>query len=1683
MERYYFEDFRQTESVQELDVINGAGGGCFPAGTFVRTRYGKKPIENINQGEIVIAYDRFGEIEFGYVAETHKHEVTAITGQLYFVFSNGTSLFPKGITSNHAVFDHITNEHKQISEFIIGDYVTALDGQLVEITELQIVDITAPVYNLTVVPQHTFLVETEDSNFVRVHNGGGGKSSAGAARAASEAANTLQTITTAKILEIISHGEIDGIVGGAKGVTFNNTALQDSSGNWNFQNVTFAERKGTVSQTYVPGFSEVEAEYTDIPGTELTNALPFVKDILASDADAVRVTIRVMEGLWQQNTSNGDLNGYTVSYTISTKLASESTWNVIVTQTINDKTTSPAEIAHRIEKPAGSGNWGVKITRTSADDTSAATKSKIAVQRITKIIEQTLSYAKIAYAALIVPAPSVGNNIPVRGYLVKGIKCLIPSNYDPVLKTYSGGWWDGSFVTAWTDNTAWILYDLILNAEYGLPSFLGFPLDVDKWEFFRCALYNDCVTYNSGTDTYAQSLISDGNGGTEVRFTCNLVINTQQDAWQLLQAVASNMHAIVYMNGSSISLIQDRPRTSRKIINNSNVINGSFTYSSTELTTRNTAVNVTFNDPDDRYLPKTITQEDTTAINTYGYVVKDLMAYGCTRESQARREALYAIYTEQNQTDLVSFGMGLNIVDIGIGDVVTIMDNDIAADVNEYLSGRVISVTGAEIVLDRTVTLITGHTYHFGLTNLTNTDIIDLVITNAAGAHSTITVNSAPPAGDYANKEFFCFSSGFVEPLQVIISGITESDEKIYNISGIQYSSAKYAYVDSNVVVPATSYSQLISTVLPQVSAITFNEVFFNDGLTQNAYLDVTWSWDTANTIKGGVAFRVRWRRDNDNYTTVNEITVKSFRIINAVPGNYDIIIEAYNLQGKFSLPALGTYAYRLSAVASVLNPPQNFYVKGTTGVEFSEIHVAVTWTYDTLNDAKSDRLLDYLLEIVSTDGTTVLRSLTIPYDITSKGGTFDYLLPENITDYGTASRNVRMRLYSRDTTGRISVAVDKTFTNSVPAAPVFTVLSGMNSVFLKITPPNTQDVLGYLVYRRAHSISAWTPIDADIVYDGPDTYITIGTSVSGNYDYRVAAYDSFGKTGLNIATMQTSATLSASVDKFAYSGMVFTPNSPIANSVAWNAFGVSVNGGAVAYVTASNAAWTVGTLYLCFDKDTTSVVTTTDITVAVQKSQILAAYQGGTNLTGGDGSAFINGSQVIAQSIGASQLVANTAIITQTAQIAAALINETHIGTAAINNAAIKDFIQSANWSPGTGGVYAGWKVDKTGNITSYGNLDIRDALGNAVITTGPTAGVEWGKVVNKSEDNLIANPDFLNAIDNTSTCPGWSLSVSGTPAGARYITGNGPNWNPYQYVLDGNADSADDYIQAVSDSIFVDITKNYCASAYFKKISGNPHVTLMANCYNVSNTYLGSVIFSGMNGYNLTDTAFTQHYGVCGPDGTAFLANTAYIRLAIYTAYGSVGQALATRVLLNVGKTPTNNVNPYNKQTVNNINQITSANASTFIANAAIARAQIGALSVQTADIVDANITTLKIAGRAVTNPLSALTDAAISVGYTAGEPTQEVQSITMPDAFGQLVSVVFSARANSFTIGFSLYRNGTLLRTIYGAADQIFTMHYLDTPPGGNVTYTVKARTAILGQTGSVSERYLGLTENKR
>lgn len=505
--------------------------------------------------------------------------------------------------------------------------------------------------------------------------GGGAAPSRGSDRVPVEEPNTLKSKATARVVDLLGEGEIWGLRDGLQSVFYDETAFQNADGSYNFPSVYIDARTGTPTQTYIEGFpTEVTLTTT---GGEFRNDLTWERQITDLTLDAVRIIIRVPQ-LTLQDQQTGDLRGTSVDLQIDVRPATGGYTNV-VNQTIEGKCISLYERGYRINlpKPAPPGGWFIRVRRTTPASTANIRRDTF-VGSITGLIDTKFSYPNSALIAHRFDASVFGGSIPKRSYRVRGLKVQIPNVYDPWSRLYASPTWSGVFGYEWTNNPAWIYYDLLTNRRYGLGDFV-LPSQVAVFELFEIAKYCDAYNarpWNPNNDygPNGKHGVPDGRGGYEPRFTFNGIINTRREAYQVLQSLASVFRGMTYWGTGTVVPVQDRPGDVIHTVTQANVKDGMFNYQSSSLKDRATVCQVTFNDPDDFFRPAVETVENTEAINTYGYRVREITAFGCTSRTEAHRLGKWSLDTDWNEGEMVNYTTSLDHILARPGQMAAIAD-------------------------------------------------------------------------------------------------------------------------------------------------------------------------------------------------------------------------------------------------------------------------------------------------------------------------------------------------------------------------------------------------------------------------------------------------------------------------------------------------------------------------------------------------------------------------------------------------------------------------------------------------------------------------------------------------------------------------------------------------------------------------------------------------------------------------------------------------------------------------------------------------------------------------------------------------------------------------------------------------------------------------------------------------
>ena len=711
---------------------------------------------------------------------------------------------------------------------------------------------------------------------------GGGKGGGGSARVAQEAPDSLRSKAYARVVDLVCEGEIEGLVGGLKSVYLDDTPIQNSDGSYNFTGVTLEARTGTQQQSYIPGFSSVENEVS--VGVECKYGQPVVRSITDPDVDAVRIKVSIPT-LTLQDTTNGDLNGTSVTYAIDLQ-ARGAGYVQILQDTVSGKTSSRYQRSYYVPL-SGTGPWDVRLRRITADSAQTSLQNKIFLESYTEVIESKLRYPNSALMALRVDA-SQFTSIPRRSYDLKLLRVRIPSNYFPETRSYAGVW-DGSFKVAWTDNPAWCFYDLVTNTRYGLGNYTP-ESQVDKWALYRVAKYCD-------------ELVPNGLGGYEPRFTCNLYLQTREQAYKVVQDMASVFRGMAYWSGGAITVTQDAPQDPVYQFTAANVVDGEFAYQGSSAKARHTVALVSWVDPDDFYRQKVEYVEDLAGIARYGVVQADVVAMGCTSRGQANRVGKWLLYSEQSESEIINFRTGLEGAVVRPGDVIKVAD---ASRGGMRLGGRIAAATTVSVTLDQDLPAGSWRISVVLPTGIVEERQVGSLSGRTVGVTSAFSMT--PQVG-----AIWVLSSTLVEAQLFRVVQVAESEPGVHEITALSHNPSKYAAIEQGLALQPRAIT-VLSTTPAAPLGLTVTESLYR--VKDQALVLIQLGWEQ---VFGALEYQVTYRVNGGNTVTLPKVSSTYLEIRNAEAGDYVFTVRAVGVSGK-----LGNSASLSQSILGKLQPPDD---------------------------------------------------------------------------------------------------------------------------------------------------------------------------------------------------------------------------------------------------------------------------------------------------------------------------------------------------------------------------------------------------------------------------------------------------------------------------------------------------------------------------------------------------------------------------------------------------------------------------------------------------------------------------------------------------------------------------------------------------------------------------------------
>ncbi|WP_086812856.1 TipJ family phage tail tip protein [Escherichia coli] len=747
----------------------------------------------------------------------------------------------------------------------------------------------------------------------------GGKSSS---RTPTEQPDDLQSVAKAKILVALGEGEFAGQLTG-KDIYLDGTALENADGSQNFSGVTWEFRAGTQAQKYIQGIPGTENEIS--VGTEVSSATAWTRTFTNTQLSAVRLRLK-WPSLFKQE-DDGDLVGYSVNYAIDLQ-TDGGTWQTVLNTSVTGKTTSGYERSHRIDLPQAGSTWTIRLRKITSDANSAKIGDTMTLQSFTEVIDAKLRYPNTALLYIEFDSSQFNGSIPQISCEPRGRVIRVPDTYDPETRTYSGTW-TGAFKWAWTDNPAWIFYDLVVSDRFGLGHRLT-AANIDKWTLYQVAQYCD-------------QMVPDGKGGngTEPRYTCNVYIQDRNDAYTVLRDFAAIFRGMTYWGGDQIVALADMPRDVDYSYTRANVVGGRFTYSSSTTKTRYTTALVSWSDPGNAYADAMEPVFEQALVARYGFNQLEMTAIGCTRQSEANRKGRWGILTN-NKDRVVSFDVGLDGNIPQPGYIIAVADELLSGKV---MGGRISAVNGRVIKLDRVADAAPGDRL---ILNLPSGASQSRTIQAVNGESVTVTTaySETPQA-----EAVWVVESDELYAQQYRVVSVSDNNDGTFSITGAWHDPDKYARIDTGAIID----QRPVSVIPPGNQSPPANIVISSFSVVQQNISVETMrvSWYQA---QNAIAYEAQWRRNDGNWVNVPRTSTTSFDVPGIYAGRYLVRVRAINAA---EISSGWGYSEEKTLTGKVGNPPKPVGFIASENVVFG---IELNWGFPANTDDTLKTEIQYSL-------------------------------------------------------------------------------------------------------------------------------------------------------------------------------------------------------------------------------------------------------------------------------------------------------------------------------------------------------------------------------------------------------------------------------------------------------------------------------------------------------------------------------------------------------------------------------------------------------------------------------------------------------------------------------------------------------------------------------------------------
>ncbi|WP_368882407.1 host specificity protein J [Proteus mirabilis] len=765
----------------------------------------------------------------------------------------------------------------------------------------------------------------------------GAKGGGGGGHTPTESPDSLLSESTAKILLAISEGEIAGGLDDTR-IFLDDTPIGNADGTKNFEGVTWEFRPGSEHQEYIQGIPSVDSE-TSV-GLELKDDQPYVRSINNTQLSAERIRLSVPQLLQQHD--NGDTTGYRIEYAIDLSTDGAG-YNEVLKSAFDGKTTSEYQRTHRIDLPKANTGWQIRVRRLTKNQNTARIADKVTISAVTDVIDAKLRYPNTALLFITFNARQFNNRIPKISVRPKGgLLIKVPTNYDPIDRTYSGVW-DGTFKLAATNNPAWVFYDLVLNNRYGCGDRIK-ASQIEKWDLYKIAQYCD-------------ELVPDGHGGDgkEPRFLCDVYVQSQESAYQVLRDIAAIFRGMTFWADNKVNVVADMPDSIFRTFTNANIVGGKPAYSGGSQQNRYTQALVSYTDTNNHSNDAIEAVADIKLQRRYGVRKTEISAIGCTRQTEANRRGRWALLTNANDR-VISFATGLEGAIPSPGHIIAVADSTLAGRDN---GGRISRVEGRKITLDRRANIKAGDRLIVNLPNgRSEGRTVSLV------ADNIITVSTEYLQEPEKNAVWTVDADDLALQLYRVVN-ITDNGDNTYTITGAIHNPSNYDHIDSGARIderPITIVPPGVQAPPKNIRISSYSQV--NQGIS---FTTLRVDWDA---VDNAITYEAQWRRDNNNWVSMPRSSTCGFEVDGIYAGRYQVRVRAINAS---EISSVWANAQETTLTGKVGNPPKPVNFRASSLV----FGIKLDWGF---GENTGDTLKTEIQYSKTNDGEGLMLLSDVPY-------------------------------------------------------------------------------------------------------------------------------------------------------------------------------------------------------------------------------------------------------------------------------------------------------------------------------------------------------------------------------------------------------------------------------------------------------------------------------------------------------------------------------------------------------------------------------------------------------------------------------------------------------------------------------------------------------------------------------